>query len=80
VVIKVAVAEPGINTRFVVTDLEQARTTGLYQKSSWARGQAENDSKAHTLYVKSDRTACHRFAAKQWRVLLHAAASVFLET
>ena len=32
VVIKVEVSEQGINTRFVVTDLEQARTKVLYQK------------------------------------------------
>lgn len=80
VVIKVEVSEQGINTRFVVTDLEQARTKVLYQKISCARGQAENDIKDHKLYLKSDRTSCHRFEANQLRVLLHAAAYVLLET
>ena len=80
VVIKVEVADQGVNTRFVVTDLEQARTKVLYQKIYCAHGQAENESKDHKLYLKSDRTSCHRFAANQLRVFLHAAAYVLLET
>ena len=63
VVIKVEVSEQGVNTRFVVTDMEQARTKVLYQKIYCARGQAENEIKDHKLYLKSDRTSCHRFEA-----------------
>jgi len=80
VVITVEVSEQGVNTRFVVTDMEQARTKVLYQKIYCARGQAENEIKDHKLYLKSDRTSCHRFEANQFRVLLHAAAYVLLET
>jgi hypothetical protein len=80
VIIKVEVSEQGINTRFVVTDLEQARTKVLYQKIYCARGQAENEIKDHKLYLKSDRTSCHRFEANQLRLLLHSAAYVLLET
>jgi len=80
VVIKVEVCEQGVNTRFVVTDLEQARTKVLYQQIYCARGQAENEIKDHKLYLKSDRTSCHRFAANQFRLLLHSAAYVLLET
>jgi hypothetical protein len=80
VVIKVEVSEQGVNTRFVVTDMEQARTTVLYQKIYCARGEAENDIKDHKLYLKSDRTSCHRFEANQFRLLLHSAAYVLLET
>jgi hypothetical protein len=80
VVIKVEVSEQGINTRFVVTNLEQARTKVLYQSIYCARGQAENEIKDHKLYLKSDRTSCHRFEANQFRLLLHAAAYVLLET
>jgi hypothetical protein len=80
VVIKVEVSEQGVNTRFVVTDMEQAHTKVLYQKIYCARGQAENEIKDHKLYLKSDRTSCHRFEANQFRVLLHAAAYVLLET
>ena len=80
VVIKVEVCEQGVNTRFVVTDLEQARTKVLYQQIYCARGQAENEIKEHKLYLKSDRTSCHRFEANQFRLLLHSAAYVLLET
>jgi hypothetical protein len=79
-VIKVEVSEQGVNTRFVVTDLERARTQVLYQHIYCARGQAENEIKDHKLYLKSDRTACHRFEANQFRLLLHSAAYVLLET
>jgi hypothetical protein len=80
VVIKVEVSEQGVNTRFVVTDLERARTQVLYQHIYCARGQAENEIKDHKLYLKSDRTACHRFEANQFRLLLHSAAYVLLDT
>jgi len=80
VVIKVEVCEQGVNTRFVVTDLEQARTKVLYQQIYCARGQAENEIKDHKLYLKSDRTSCHRFEANQFRLLLPSAAYVLLET
>jgi len=80
VVIKVEVSDQGVNTRFVVTAREQARPKVLYQNISCARGQAENEIKDHTLYLKSDRTSCHRFEANQLRVFLHAAASMLLET
>src|SRR5437867_1796700 len=80
VVIKVEVSEQGVNTRFVVTDMERARTPVLSQHIYCARGQAENEIKDHKLYLKSDRTACHRFEANQFRLLLHSAAYVLLDT
>ena len=80
VVIKVEVSDQGVNTRFVVTDMEHARTKVLYRQIYCARGQAENDIKDHKLYLKSDRTSCHRFEANQFRVLLHSAAYVLLDT
>jgi Transposase DDE domain group 1 len=80
VVIKGEVCEQGVTTRFVVTDLEQARTKVLYQHMYCARGQAANESKDHKLYLKSARTSCHRFEAHQFRVFLHSAAYVLLET
>jgi hypothetical protein len=80
VVIKVEVGEQGVNTRFVVTDMEHARTKVLYQHIYCARGQAENEIKDHKRYLKSDRTSCHRFAANQFRLFLHSAAYVLLDT
>ena len=80
VVIKVEVSDQGVNTRFVVTDMEHARTKVLYQQIYCARGQAENDIKDHKRYLKSDRTSCHRFEANQFRLFLHSAAYVLLDT
>jgi DDE family transposase len=80
VVIKVEVSDQGVNTRFVVTDLEQARTKVLYQQIYCARGQAENEIKDHKRYLHSDRTSCHRFEANQFRLFLHSAAYVLLDT
>jgi hypothetical protein len=80
VVLKVEVSEQGVNTRFVVTDMEQARTRVLYQRIYCARGQAENEIKDHKRYLKSDRTSCHRFEANQLRLFLHSAAYILLDT
>lgn len=80
VVIKVEVSEQGVNTRFVVTDMEQAHTQVLYRHIYCARGQMENELKDHKLYLKSDRTSCHRFEANQARLFLHSAAYMLLET
>jgi hypothetical protein len=70
VVIKVEVSEQGVNTRFVVTDLEQTGAKVLYRQLYCARGQAENEIKDHKRYLKSDRTSCHRFEANQFRLFL----------
>ncbi len=80
VVITVEVSAQGVNTRFVVTDMEQARTQGLYQHMYCARGQAENESKDHQRSLQADRTSCHRFEANQFRLLMHSAAYVLLDT
>lgn len=80
VVIKVEVSAQGVNTRFVVTDMEQARTQVLYRHIYCARGQMENEIKDHKLSLKSDRTSCHRFEANQMRLFLHSAAYMLLDT
>ena len=80
VVIKVEVSGQGVNTRFVVTDLEDTRAKVLYRQLYCARGQMENEIKDHKRYLKSDRTSCHRFEANQFRLLLHSAAYVLLDT
>lgn len=80
VVIKVEVSNQGVNTRFVVTDLQQTPAKMLYRQIYCARGQMENNIKDHKLSLKSDRTSCHRFEANQCRLLLHSAAYVLLDT
>ena len=49
VVIKVAVSDQGVNTRFVVTDMEHARTQVVSRHLYCARGQMENEIKDHKL-------------------------------
>lgn len=80
VAIKVEVSGQGVNTRFIVTDLEQTGAKVLYRQLYCARGQMENEIKDHKRYLKSDRTSCHRFEANQFRVFLHSAAYVLLDT
>ncbi|MCH9007819.1 transposase, partial [candidate division KSB1 bacterium] len=76
VVAKIEVSEKGTNLRFIVTDMEAAKAKVLYQKIYCARGAAELNIKEHKLYLKSDRTSCHRFEANQFRLFLHSAAYV----
>ena len=74
VLIKAEVAAKGDNPRFVVTNL-RGRAAGLYDLYA-ARGEMENRIKELKCDLQMDRTSCHRFAANQFRVLLHAAAFV----
>ena len=74
VLIKAEVAARGDNPRFVVTNLRGA-APGLYNLYA-ARGEMENRLKELKCDLQMDRTSCHRFAANQLRVLLHAAAFV----
>lgn len=78
VIAKVEVSEKGKNVRFVVTDMERAKTIALYKQIYCARGEDELYIKDHKLYLKSDRTSCHRFEANQFRVFLHSAAYVLI--
>ncbi len=76
VIVKVEVTSKGENVRFVVSDMEQAKAIELYQQIYCHRGIAELYIKDHKLYLKSDRTSCHKFEANQFRLFLHSAAYV----
>jgi hypothetical protein len=78
VVVKAEVSEPGKNIRFIVTDMEAAKAKVLYQQIYCARGEDELYIKDHKLYLKSDRTSCHKFEANQFRLFPHSAAYVFI--
>ena len=78
VIIKVEVSSEGKSVRFIVTNMEQAKAKALYQDIYCGRGNAELYIKEHKLYLKSDRTACNRFEANQFRVFLHSAAYVLI--
>ena len=64
----------GSDTRFIVTNIASGRAKYLYAKVYCARGRMENMIKEHKLYLKSDRTSCHRWEANQFRLILHTAA------
>ena len=79
VIAKIDILADGVlNVRYIVTDMEQAKAKTLYRDIYCARGNAELYIKDHKLYLKSDRTSCHRFAANQFRLLLHSAAYVLI--
>lgn len=78
VVAKIEMNDRGLNLRFVVTDMVQAKASVLYNDIYCHRGNAELYIKDHKLYLKSDRTSCHRFSANQFRLLLSSAAYVLI--
>jgi len=80
VVVKVEVSEMGTNIRYIVTNLVQFRAKDLYEKGYCARGAMELRIKEHKLYLRSDRSSCHRFKANQFRLFLHSMAYVLLHT
>jgi len=80
VVVKVEVSEMGTNIRYIVTNLVQFRAKDLYEKGYCARGAMELRIKEHKLYLRSDRSSCHRFKANQFRLFLHSIAYVLLHT
>ena len=73
VIARVEATELGQDTRFVVTNLP-GRAKHLYEHVYCARGKMENLIKDMKLYTRSDKTACHRWEANQFRLFLHMGA------
>jgi hypothetical protein len=69
----------GTDARFVVTSLE-GRGKTLYEKVFCARGNAENLIKDMKRFTRSDKTACSRWQANQFRLFLHVGAYWLLHT
>ena len=80
VVAKAEINTKGDNPRFVVTNLTDPDDATVYKYLYCGRGQMENYIKDHKIYLKSDRTSCHEFAANQFRLFLHSAAYVLLHS
>ena len=78
IIAKIEITAKGLNVRFIVTDMKQAKAKALYSEVYCARGNAELYIKEHKLHLKSDRTSCTRFSANQFRVFLHSAAYVLM--
>lgn len=69
----------GTDVRFIVTSL-QGRGKSLYEKVFCARGNAENLIKDMKRFTRSDKTACSRWQANQFRLFLHIGAYWLLHT
>jgi hypothetical protein len=78
VIIKSERLEPGLNTRFVVTNLPHPPQE-LYDKIYAMRGDMENRIKEQQLMLFADRTSCHDFQANQFRLLLSTFAYVLMD-
>ena len=63
----------GTDVRFIVSSLE-GRGRTLYEKVFCARGNAENLIKDMKRFTRSDKTACSRWQANQFRLFLHVGA------
>jgi hypothetical protein len=73
VIARVEATDMGQDVRFIVTNLE-GRGKVLYEKVYCARGSMENLIKDMKLYTRSDKTACSRWQANQFRLFLHMGA------
>ena len=72
-VARVEATSIGTDVRFIVTSL-QGRGKTLYEKVFCARGNAENLIKDMKRFTRSDKTACSRWQANQFRLFLHVGA------
>jgi DDE family transposase len=72
-VARVEATPMGTDVRFIVTNLE-GRGKTLYEKVFCARGNAENLIKDMKRWTRSDKTACSRWQANQFRLFLHVGA------
>jgi hypothetical protein len=66
------------DVRYIITNITGGYAAHIYEKVYCKRGQAENWIKDHKNALRSDLTSCHRFAANQFRVLLHSLAYMLL--
>jgi hypothetical protein len=73
VIARVEATALGTDVRFIATNLP-GRGKVLYEKIYCARGKMENLIKDLKLYTRSDKTACHRWQANQFRLFLHQGA------
>lgn len=73
VIARVEATEMGTDARFIVTNLD-GRAKHLYEKVYCQRGTAENLIKDMKRDTRSDKTACSRWQANQFRLFLHMGA------
>jgi len=73
VIARIEATDMGSDARFIVTNLE-GRGKTLYERVYCQRGAAENLIKDMKRTVRSDKTACWRREANQFRLFLHMGA------
>jgi hypothetical protein len=73
VIARVEATALGTDARFIVTNLD-GRGKHLYEKIYCQRGRAENLIKDMKCATRSDKTACTRWQANQFRLFLHMGA------
>jgi len=78
IIAKVQYNHHGLNTRFIVTSLQQAQRKFIYETVYCGRGATELMIKEHKNHLASDRTSCSSFAANQFRLFLHSIAYILL--
>jgi hypothetical protein len=78
IVFRILLSSQGTDVRAIVTNLPWRDYRRLYEKTYCGRGQMENFIKDHKNALSSDRTSCSRFAANQFRLILHSAAYTLL--
>lgn len=78
VIVKVEVNDKGTNSRFIVTNLQHAHRTFIYERIYCGRGSMELMIKELKNHLASDRTSCHDFGANQFRLFLHSLAYILL--
>ena len=76
-ILKAEITRGELNPRYVVTSDTQALPEAVYLLYC-ERGDPENRIKEMKLGLDSGRTACHRFEANQFRLLLCAGACLLL--
>ena len=79
VIVKAEWMEKGPNPRFLVTSSGTLSAASRY-RFYCQRGDVENRIKELKEGLHADRLSCHRFVANQFRLLLHGAAYVVLQT
>ena len=80
VVARTEVTYKGVDTRYIVTNLDKSGRRWLYDDFYCDRGRAENMIKRHKAQLASDRTSCRSPLANQMRLILHTAAYWLMRT
>lgn len=74
VICRVVAGPLGVDTRYIVTSLEDSGAQFLYEKVYCDRGRAELMIKDHKLDLGSGHASCPEATANQFRLFLHSAA------